>query len=111
MSRKLLEIEPKSWFDKASADRWAEIDSMKADGEWTEEMEDSYIPDPLTRIPGVIAEDLDEVGLDVFVEYNSDGAPESVLYDRLGVALIPVVRELRDRVDELEAKLAAPDTP
>ena len=61
--------------------------------------------DPLRRIPGVVAEDLDAAGLGMFVVYNEDGSPESVMYDRLGVALVPAVKALRDRVNELEDKI------
>ena len=50
---------------------------------------------------GVIAEELDELGLTHLVEYH-EGVPESVHYPLLAVALIPHVRELAARVAALE---------
>ena len=54
------------------------------------------------RVPGVIAEELEELGLDQFVTYDEDGQTSGVLYDRLPLLLIPVVRDLHDRLERLE---------
>lgn len=66
---------------------------------------------------GVIAEELHELGLTHLVSYV-DGEPEAVAYDRIAVALIPalrrqavVVNNLRDRVEALEARLTALESP
>ena len=50
---------------------------------------------------GAIAEEFHDLGLTHLVDYV-DGVPESINYDRIGVALIPYVRALRDRVARLE---------
>jgi hypothetical protein len=55
---------------------------------------------------GLIAEDLDERGLNILVDYLEDGeTPESVDYAKIGVALIPYVKELYDRIEQLEEQL------
>lgn len=100
---KLLSIEAKTWFDKPNADKMADNETAVFNGE-EPPVDDKYIA-PIERVPGVVAEDLDEAGLGVFVGYNDDGSPEWVMYDRIGPALIPVVRRLRDRVEALEAQL------
>ena len=99
----LLGMEVKTWFDRQAAERVADVKTanmMSVDA-----ADDLADVDPLRRIPGVVAEDLDAAGLGMFVVYNEDGSPESVMYDRLGVALVPAVKALRDRVNELEDKI------
>lgn len=59
-------------------------------------------PNYAVRTPGVVAEELEDAGLGMFVTYNSDGTTSGVMYDRLGLLLIPVVRELRERLERLE---------
>lgn len=51
---------------------------------------------------GLIAEQLHEIGLDKFVEYNEDGIPDSVKYSMLSLALIETVKDLNDRLLKLE---------
>ena len=55
-----------------------------------------------TRTPGVVAEEVEDAGLAAFVTYNEDGQTSGVMYDRLPLLLIPVVRDLRARLDRLE---------
>lgn len=43
---------------------------------------------------GLIAEEVIEAGLEEFVDFDPDGNPDSVAYDRLVVALIPLLRKL-----------------
>ena len=99
---KLLSIEAKTWVDKVAAERLADYHTAVEAGVEPERNLDDLAP--VHRIPGVIAEDLADAGLDMFVHYE-DGEPEAVLYDRIGPALIPIVKRLRDRVDELETTL------
>jgi hypothetical protein len=57
---------------------------------------------------GVIAEELDEVpSLRIFLDYEEDGSPISVQYDRIALALINVVKEQQERIDSLEQRLTA----
>ena len=102
---RLLSVDAKTWIDKTRADRIADYETAIALGEEPEE--DLSGCGGLERIPGVVAEDLEAAGLDVFVTYNDDGETESVLYDRIGPALIPIVRRQRDRINSLEERVEA----
>lgn len=99
---KLLSIEAKTWVDRGAAERLADYYTAVGSGEEPERDLDDIAH--LNRIPGVVAEDLEAAGLSMFVHYE-DGEPEAVLYDRIGPALIPIVRGLRDRINELEEKI------
>jgi len=54
---------------------------------------------------GVIAEELVTAGLSEFVYFDSDGVPEGVAYDKLALALIPLVQDSANRLDAVEARL------
>mgnify|MGYP002655845016 CR=1 FL=1 len=56
----------------------------------------------ITRYAGLIAEDVEQAGLTEFVTYGTDGQIESIAYDRLWIHLIPVIKKLLNRVEELE---------
>lgn len=105
---RLLSLTVKTWFDKTGTERWAEIEDIKDRyGDDYDPDLVGFIPDPLERIPGVIAEDLTDAGLSMFVDYGRDGQEEGVLYDRLAVALIPAVRRQRDELESLRAEVEA----
>ena len=57
--------------------------------------------DPLQRYYGLIAEQVHQV-LPELVVYNEHGEPDAVQYERLAVALIPVIRDLLRRIEILE---------
>lgn len=54
---------------------------------------------------GMIAEELDEAGLGVFVEYNDDYVPVGINYPMLGVWAIHEAHLAHKRIDELEQQL------
>ncbi len=55
---------------------------------------------------GMIAEDLADAGLDLLVSRNSQTHEiEGIQYERIGPALIPVIRKLKKKVQQLEEKL------
>lgn len=106
-AEKLLNVEPRTWFDKISTERYAEYLSRV----------DAFGPDPdpstlemvgpLTRIPGLVAEEVEDAGLDAYVTYTYDRETgektvESISYDRLWTLLIPLVKNQRDRIAALE---------
>lgn len=100
----LLSIPARSWVEAGESERYAEYLNERAS---------TFGPIPEhpnqtapTRIPGAVAEEVHEAGLGEFVVYDQDGNPDGLLYDRFGVALIPVVARLRDRVVALESALA-----
>lgn len=84
----LLEIEMVDWIDKGEAER----------GE-------SY-----RRIPGVIAESVDEAGGNQFTTWNEDGEIQGVDYPRLALAITQLLKsqvsDLGMRVASLEANAA-----
>ena len=60
--------------------------------------------DPETYF-GMIADDLDDAGLNELVEYNDKGEVNGIQYDRVALALIPLIRNYRDRITVLENKI------
>lgn len=62
--------------------------------------------DDAQPVVGLLAEDLDDVGLGFFCEYDDDGNPVGVDYSRLSVAALRLVQQAMDEVDELKAEVA-----
>lgn len=86
---RLLDLPTATWMDKAEMKRYS-------DGESEEKP---------TRNFGMIAEDLADAGLEMLVQRNPEGGLEGIQYDRIGPALIPVIKNLKDRIEKLEEKL------
>ena len=82
----ILSLTPKSFIDKASAD---------AQGGSTT---------GLPRILGLIAEEVAEIPVlaDLLMNKNEQGQPDSVNYDRVAVALIPLLQSHEARLAKLE---------
>lgn len=62
--------------------------------------------DDAQPVIGLLAEDLDNVGLGFFCEYDGDGNPTGVDYPRLSVAALRLAQESMDEVDELRVEVA-----
>lgn len=62
--------------------------------------------DPDAKTPetyfGMIADDLDDAGLNELVEYDDKGNVRGIQYDRVALSIIPLIRNYRDRITELE---------
>ena len=60
----------------------------------------------LQRWLGLIAEDINKIPVlkDLLVEYDDKGKPNSVYYDRVAVALIPLLQDHEARLAKLEGK-------
>lgn len=59
----------------------------------------------LRRYFGIIAEEVLEIpGLSDLVLMDSEGNPESLMYDRITALLIQVVRNQRDEIESLKAE-------
>lgn len=107
-AKKILKIDPKTWYDKNSTEKYADLLTEEAAGkeiDW-----DEANVEELKRIPGLVAEDLVEAGLERFAVYgppneNGERELEEVQYDRIPVLYIPLFRELFNRVQELESKI------
>jgi hypothetical protein len=84
----ILQLQPKSFIDKASAD----AQDGKTDG--------------LPRILGLIAEEIAQIPVlaDLLMNKNEQGEPDSVNYDRIAVALLPLLQDHEARLAKLEGK-------
>lgn len=91
---KLLELEPKTWYDKRAVEDWA----RELEGEEVEFQK-------VHRHPGLVAEDVADAGLEMFVTFGDDGEIEGLQYDRLWTLLIPIVKDQQKKIEELDAKL------
>lgn len=105
----LLSITPKTWQDRIENAQHEEY------LEWRKQVPEGPAPDAYANSPqdeprryfGAIAEDFEDAGLTQFVGYDDYGRPNALAYDRIGPALIPIIKRLRDRVDALEQQLGA----
>lgn len=89
---KLIEFAPQKWIDKAEKKRYEDDpDKNKKPGYYY----------------GLIADDLDAAGLDMLVNYGAEGQVEGINYDRLAVALLPVIKSLKDQVAILKKQVKA----
>ena len=87
---RLLELPTATWIDKGQKKRYqAGKRSIKPN-----------------KYFGMIAEDLADAGLDLFVSRNPQTHEiEGIQYERIAPALIPVIRKLKKKVQKLEEKL------
>ena len=54
---------------------------------------------------GVIAEELEDLGLTDFIYYDAEGVPDGVAYEKLALALIPVLKKQQAQIDSVVARL------
>lgn len=85
---KILNVPIATWIDKAEAERYARKESEQ---------------EPVRHF-GMIADDLASAGLEMLVTRNNDGELEGIQYDRIAPALIPVISNLKARLELLERK-------
>jgi len=89
-----LDLEPKTWIDRSEQ----EIVDSNFEGTGANMV--------LQRVPGLVVEDLQELGgFDEFLTVDFNGKPTGIYYDRLWLTLIPVVKKLKARVEELEERI------
>jgi len=102
---RLLQIEPVTFLDKLNLQRHEEVQRKEKAGEEVTPEEYEAL-EPIRRIPGLIAEDVEAAGLVEYVSYNNDGTV-SGYSDRLWTLLIPLVRDQREKINELEQRITA----
>ncbi|UXR75594.1 MULTISPECIES: phage tail spike protein [unclassified Staphylococcus] len=96
-SKSILNLNVKHWFDKAESETYAkEIEAGKR-------LSDDFFV--IKRHSGLIAEDVENVGLSEFVTYDSNGEIEGIQYDRLWVHLIPVIKHQQKQIKQLEEQI------
>ena len=57
---------------------------------------------------GFIAEEVDEIGLTEFVQYDSEDKPDALYYANMVSLCVKAIQELSAQVEELKGKIAAP---
>lgn len=62
--------------------------------------------DDAQPVIGLLAEDLDDVGLGFFCEYDDEGNPVGVDYPRLSVAALRLAQQAMDEVDGLRSEVS-----
>lgn len=104
----ILDIEAKTYREIAAVEAAAiarEYLAEHGDGPLPPHLQDAELVPPVEY--GAIAEEVHDLGLTELVGYDFAGRPSSLYYDKFGLALIPIVREQRERIESLEARIAA----
>ena len=93
-ANRLLTLDPATWHDKFESEQLDKFHEIGAAPERLIDMSHR-------RYYGIIAEDLVKAGLEQLVSRNVDtGEVEGVEYSKIGVALIPIIRDLRNKLNE-----------
>lgn len=98
--RRLLDVPVRDWVDRGALERYANyLEDHAADGLHTGRWDAYSTPPP--RVPGLVAEEVLDAGLDGYVQYRG-GEVAGLYYDRLWTLLIPLVKDLDTRLSRLE---------
>lgn len=106
----ILNVVPQTWLDSGQLEMQAEAEAIaEARAAGVMVIDPDYETFPVTprRIPGFVAEDMEAAGLGVLCEYDEHGDLQGISYDRVGAALVLALQALLERVETLEAALAA----
>ena len=97
---KVLNLQPKPWFDKGETERYAELLSKEYSGEEIDEEEKLFAEDGnINSYYGLIAEDIEKAGLEKFCVYDKKNKEiEGIMYDRIPVLMIPILKDLVEYV-------------
>lgn len=107
VSDDLLDLPVKTWIDKGSTERAENLSRQMGPLTESDTMDLSSAEGMRSRrIFGVIAEDVEAIDPRL-ATYDTDGEVDGVAYDRIGPALIPIVRRQRDRIAALEKQVEA----
>lgn len=105
LAKRILDVRVKTWFDKRACEEYSEYLTKIDKGEKISPHAYDDLQ-PVEKAYGLVAEDLQKVGLDMFVigPKNANGVKEveGLMYNRLWVLLIPVIRDLVQRIEILE---------
>lgn len=93
---RLLNVHLASWNDKNAINSYAHTLNT---GEDTEKIS-------IDKYHGLIAEQLRDAGLDMFISYGKNHEIEGVQYDRAWIPLLSVIRRLNNKVNEYELRLS-----
>ncbi|MBF7104625.1 hypothetical protein I6H67_04085 [Pediococcus pentosaceus] len=93
---RLLNVHLATWNDKHAVDMYAEQLSTGEEREKTS----------IDKYYGLIAEQLRDAGLDMFINYGKNHEIEGIQYDRAWVPLLSVIRRLNNKVNEYELRIS-----
>lgn len=96
----LLEVVPKDWHDKNEIEEYANALTLDFNGEKCDI--DDIDLSKISRVPGIVAEDVEDVGLDLYVDYGRNGEVQGLKYDRLWTLLIPITKDHEIKIGELQ---------
>lgn len=113
----ILALRPRTWFDRSLTEYALGKGAVTDSPAGPQVDEDAAVKAGMSRIAGLVAEEVEELGLTELAIYDTDESGNRTLsgvaYDRLVVAVIPIVRGQRDRlnaqqdrIDELEERLS-----
>lgn len=116
-------LRPRTWFDRDATERYADALAEDVPRDLDSEPDpvlgptrdiSAVMASPLVRIPGFVAEEVEEAGLDIFVTRDASGQIEGLAYDRMLAAAVVAMKEERakriaaeERLDILEQRLLA----
>ena len=103
----VLRLRPRSWLPAPVERQCPEWMHAQHSGEECHGGEVIEPPGGGVRQVGFIAEELDEIGLGDFVQYDDEGLPAAISYDRLAAALVPVLQSQQAQIEALAARLDA----
>lgn len=101
---RLLGVPVRHWYDRAEYEQYANYLEDRAPDGLNTGRYDAYTTPP-ALVPGLVAEEVEAAGLGEYVTYNEAGEVEGLMYDRLWTLLIPLVKDLTERVTCLEKRL------
>jgi hypothetical protein len=106
LSRDLFNVKVKDWIDRAAWEEKVALDAKPRP--LTELDQERYNAIDLSRVTGVIAEDVEANGGKRFVIYGQDGQIEQVMYDRFNLARTQLLYEM---IQELRMELGMQKDP
>ena len=104
----VLDIQPRTWRERWAVKASEDLAAFREEVIGPVPIELADAPEEAPWYYGAVAEEVHDLGLTEFVQYDAFGRPDGLYYDRMSVALIPFIKELLTRVADLESRL---DTP
>ena len=105
-AEKMLNLRPRTWTDRNNLDRYSRALEREIAGEeidWS----DLDVQQINERIPGLVAEEVVESGLDIFATKDANGELNGVAYDRVAVGLLALVQNQQEQINELKTLVTA----
>ncbi|MCV3316314.1 gp58-like family protein, partial [Pediococcus ethanolidurans] len=93
----LLTLNPRQWFDKTSVEAYADVQAGNTDS--VESVVD------IKPVTGMVAEEVASAGLDDYVIKDENNKVQGLAYDRLWTLLLPVLRDMNDRLNEAQLEI------